>query len=207
MRTVDPVRHQEKRQDILQAAKRCFAREGLRGASMSSICAEAGVSPGHLYHYFESKDAILRAITDIVLQDVSEEFGRNLESSDALAALMSQAMRDKVNEEASGRVLVLDMLADAGRDSGLATILQEHSARMQAMLAEVLRKGQARQRIDPGLDPQTAAAVLIALVDGSKTMGVRHPGLDWDRAIDQLRTLIVRFLTPPDERLTPNPSL
>ena len=197
MRTVDPIRHAEKRQDILDAARRCFARDGLRGASMSSICAEAGISPGHLYHYFESKDAILGAITQLVLEDVSEEFGRTMESSDALATLMSEAMRDKVREDASTHILVFDMLADADRNPEIATILREHSARMQAMLAEVLHKGQGRGGIDPGLDAMAAAAVLIALVDGVKMMAVRHPGLDRRKAIETLHALILRFLTPP----------
>lgn len=62
MRTVDPVRHEERRRKILEAAKRCFARDGLWGASVSGICAEVGISPGHLYHYFKGKEAILSAI-------------------------------------------------------------------------------------------------------------------------------------------------
>ena len=199
MRTVDPVKHGEKRRDILEAARRCFARDGLRGASMSSICAEAAISPGHLYHYFDGKDAIVRAITQTVLEKVAEDFGATMESSDALAALMSQAMRDKAKEDAGGHVLVLDMLADADRNPELAAILQDHSAHMQAMLADVLRKGQARRRIDPGLDPAAAAAILIALVDGVRMMGVRHPRLDRARAIETLHVMILRFLTPPAE--------
>ncbi len=55
MRKLDPVKHEEKRREILAAAGRCFARDGFRGASISQICAEAGISSGHLYHYFASK--------------------------------------------------------------------------------------------------------------------------------------------------------
>ena len=63
MRTLNPVRHAEKRQEILDAAARCLARDGFQGASTAIICREAGISPGHLYHYFASKEEILTALT------------------------------------------------------------------------------------------------------------------------------------------------
>ncbi|EFG4742194.1 helix-turn-helix transcriptional regulator, partial [Escherichia coli] len=51
-----PEQHEGRRQEILAAAHRCFLRHGLQGASISMICKEAAMSPGHLYHYFPSKD-------------------------------------------------------------------------------------------------------------------------------------------------------
>ena len=56
------LKHGEKRQEILGAAKRTFLRSGLRGASIAAICSEAGISPGHLYHYFDSKEAVFAAL-------------------------------------------------------------------------------------------------------------------------------------------------
>ncbi len=54
----------ERRRQILAAARICFARAGFHGASMGQICAEAQMSPGALYRYFPSKDAIIEAIAD-----------------------------------------------------------------------------------------------------------------------------------------------
>ena len=44
-----PEQHEGRRQEILAAAHRCFLRHGLQGASISMICKEAAMSPGHLY--------------------------------------------------------------------------------------------------------------------------------------------------------------
>jgi multidrug efflux pump subunit AcrB len=52
------------RQRVLDAALRCFGREGSHGASMQQICAEAGVSPGALYRYFRSKDDLIVALVE-----------------------------------------------------------------------------------------------------------------------------------------------
>jgi TetR/AcrR family transcriptional repressor of uid operon len=68
MRKVDPVKHEEKRREILTAAQRCFARDGFQGASTSQTCKEAKNSPGHLYHYFASKEDIVKAIAEMRLE-------------------------------------------------------------------------------------------------------------------------------------------
>ncbi len=52
----------ERRAHILDAARTCFSRAGFHRTSMQEICAEAKMSPGGIYRYFASKDAIIEAI-------------------------------------------------------------------------------------------------------------------------------------------------
>ena len=47
-----------KRDLILEAARRLFETEGLEGASLRAIAAEAGYTPAALYFHFDSKEAI-----------------------------------------------------------------------------------------------------------------------------------------------------
>ncbi len=49
---------------ILAAAERCFVRSGFHQTSMQEICAEAGMSPGNLYRYFPSKEALIAGISE-----------------------------------------------------------------------------------------------------------------------------------------------
>ncbi len=197
MRTVNPVKHGEKRREILAAATRCFARDGLRGASISGICAEAGISPGHLYHYFASKDAILEAIVEAVLERAAEQFGQTMASSDALAALMAGMQRTKARNENGGTVLVLDMLVEAGRNPAIARLVQAHSQGIRQLLADALRAGQVRGEIDPSLEPDAAASILTGVIDSFVITAVRDPSLDPATTAELLRVLITRFLAPP----------
>lgn len=48
-----------RRQSLIEAAARVLAARGAAGASVRTICAEAGVSPGLLRHYFEGIDALI----------------------------------------------------------------------------------------------------------------------------------------------------
>jgi AcrR family transcriptional regulator len=62
----------EKRQQILDAAINLFADSGFHATSISSIAKEAGVSKGLMYNYFESKEALLYAITDEITTDIMD---------------------------------------------------------------------------------------------------------------------------------------
>src|ERR1700738_1806506 len=64
MRRANAQLQSDRRDEILAAAERCFVRSGFHGASMQDICAEAGMSPGNLYRYFPSKEALIAGICE-----------------------------------------------------------------------------------------------------------------------------------------------
>src|SRR6476660_8222675 len=111
MRTVDPTKHEEKRREILVAAARCFERSGFRGAAISAICAEAKISPGHLYHYFASKEAIVSAMAEASLANANESFREMAQACDALTALIGGLKRATRREASAARAMVLELMA------------------------------------------------------------------------------------------------
>jgi TetR/AcrR family transcriptional regulator, repressor for uid operon len=199
MRKVDPVKHEEKRREILEAAERCFVRDGFRGASISDICGEAGISPGHLYHYFASKEAIIRAMTDAGLEYATSRLSTMMQGSNAISALLSEFERSKSahGHRPASQAFIFDMLAEAVRNPAIADIVSEHSRALRSLLSAFLRDAQDRGQIDGALDPDLAAAILMSVIDGAKTLAIRDPELDMAKGIDVLKTLISRFLTPP----------
>jgi TetR/AcrR family transcriptional regulator, repressor for uid operon len=196
VRKVDPVRHEEKREEILAAAERCFARSGFHRATIAQICDEAGISPGHLYHYFASKEAIIGAIASAGLEYTKARFAEIAEDQDPIRTLVSEFERLKaLNNMKSG--VLLDVLAEAARNPAIGKILQETSEEMRRLMAEFLRRGQARGQIDPDLDADMASALLISMIDSLKTLPIRAPTTDPKRSARVLDKLITRFLSPP----------
>lgn len=61
-RVRNPVRHAQRRRQILLGAARAFARKGYQTASMDDVAQEAGLAKGHIYHYFASKEEIFTQI-------------------------------------------------------------------------------------------------------------------------------------------------
>src|SRR5882757_2617176 len=113
MRKVDRAKYDEKRQHILEAAERCFQRDGFRGASMGDICAAARMSPGHLYHYFDSKEAIIEALSELRLERETATVGELTlrPNADLIAALCEWLDRRVTDVRAHGNSIGLEMRA------------------------------------------------------------------------------------------------
>jgi TetR/AcrR family transcriptional repressor of uid operon len=127
----------------------------------------------------------------------AECFNRVVEGPDLIAALVAETELGKGKVGPKGHSLLFETMAEAGRNPAVAKILQEHSKAVRALLADVLRKGQARGLIDESLDGGVAAAILLSVVDGSKTLTIHDPKLDTKKSAGLLQLLITRFLTPP----------
>jgi AcrR family transcriptional regulator len=197
LRKVDPVKHEQKRAEILGAAIRCFIRDGFRGASTTDICAEAGISPGHLYHYFPSKVAIIEAMIDMGLARAAAHFENILAAPDVIEALLADIEESSLRFRPA-QILNLDGLAEAARNPEFAKIIERHTTAVRRMWSDFLRQAQSRGRVDPELDPEATANILIALIDGSRAMPIRDPKLDIKQSVEHLRTMLVRFLRPPE---------
>lgn len=64
--------HGEKRAQILKSAAKVFAGQGFDRASMSQLAAECGISKANIYHYYESKDALLFDLLDNYLKSLRD---------------------------------------------------------------------------------------------------------------------------------------
>jgi AcrR family transcriptional regulator len=197
LRKVDPVKHEQKRGEILGAALRCFTRDGFRGASTTDICTEAGISPGHLYHYFPSKVAIIETLIDMGLARTAARFERILAAPDVVEALLVDIEETSLRFRPA-QILNLDGLAEAARNPEFAKVIERHTTAVRRMWSDFLRRAQEQGRVDSGLDPDATANILIALIDGSRAMPIRNPKLDIGKSVEHLRTMLVRFLSPPE---------
>ncbi|MGW4716810.1 TetR/AcrR family transcriptional regulator [Nocardia sp. NPDC004260] len=67
---------ERRRQQIMDAARRCFARKGFYETSMQDVFAESGLSAGAVYRYFKSKDELITALateTTVALRIAMDE--------------------------------------------------------------------------------------------------------------------------------------
>ncbi|KYF93295.1 hypothetical protein BE20_09700 [Sorangium cellulosum] len=193
MRTVNPDQHEKKRRELLRAALRRFAAEGVQ-ASIASICAEAGVSPGHLYHYFPSKEAILEGIFQLVLDEATAHLSGDMKDARDLPALVADLYGGK------GPALLFDLLAESQRNAAIADRLRRHSAEMKQLLAGAIARGQAAGLVDDTLPAADLATMLLAVLDGSKAIRLRDPAVDRDRAREMLLALVSRVLSTSGDR-------
>ena len=94
--------HELRRDEILDIAAQCFAEKSYAAASMNDIAAAGGTSKARLYHYYESKEAILFDLLDRYTQRLLALIGQ----------VEATAQRRKLDERAALHELVRCFLAE-----------------------------------------------------------------------------------------------
>jgi AcrR family transcriptional regulator len=88
------LRRAERREQILGAATRAFARAGFTATSLDDVAAEAGITRVVLYRHFESKADMYRAVLDRACTRLTETVGTGDYGEDAIAVLVRAAAAD-----------------------------------------------------------------------------------------------------------------
>src|SRR3954466_12826446 len=131
----------DRRAEILAAAERCFVRSGFHGASMQDICAEAGMSPGNLYRYFPSKEALIAGIAERDRAEVAQEFASVDLSRGFFAVLERMAQHHSAEKPDEQVKLCTEISAEARRNPEIARILASVDADVKRWLIELLHAG------------------------------------------------------------------
>lgn len=171
------VDHKARRAELAQAAWRVVRRDGVTGASVRSVAAQAGWSPSALRHYYPTQEALLAGAMEGVSARVTERVAALVLMTDARAnaeriLLEVLPLDDERRAETevwlafSARGLV-DPELRARRDA-FDGLLADGIRRMVLALSQT---GQLR----PGLDQAVEAARLHALVDGLALHAVQRP--------------------------------
>jgi len=115
----------DRRSQILDAALVCFARRGFHQTSMHDISAEAGISVGLIYRYFENKEAVISAMADRHKKEISQMLDRARQAPtlfESLEILFTAHCCE--NEPRVISAFVVDLYAEASRNLHLAKTLR-----------------------------------------------------------------------------------
>jgi AcrR family transcriptional regulator len=197
---------ESRRRQILDASIECFAREGFHRTSMTQIIAEAGVSAGTIYLYFDSKEQIIEAIA---------EERHALESALAATALANPDTRQALHDLADGylnwlsdpieqkrRRVTVQVWAEALRSDRVASIVGDGVGQRQ-QLTDFLRERQQDGHLVHSLDPDAISRVMLSLILGFVLQQAWDPTIDVNGYRSVLDEMIDRFLLaePNPERL------
>lgn len=136
----DPERANTRRKQVLDAAESCFSRRGFHGASMAEISKAAGMSAGHIYNYFDSKDAIIAAFVMKNTERVSNLMQDLAQREDPLQSVIDNA-GEHVLESLDPKtwVMPLEIFAEASRNPAIAEMLHCADRRSRALFLTIIR--------------------------------------------------------------------
>jgi AcrR family transcriptional regulator len=174
MPKLKPDTHRARREHILNAALTCFIRGGFHATTMQSICREAGISPGALYVYFDSKEALIEGLCERDRAEFAERFAKLAEAPDFLGALAAIGEHYFVAEAPDKQRFVVEMGIESTRNSRIAEIFMGVDKYCFDSFEALFQRLKDEGRIAPRVDIPTLA----------KVFGVLGDGMFWRRAIE-----------------------
>jgi TetR/AcrR family transcriptional repressor of uid operon len=196
-----PQSRAEKRCDrihrIMDAAKNCFVLSGFRGASMQQICARARMSPGALYRYFPSKEAIIDAITEADRKDDAEIFNAMFENPDVVDGFVTAAMAHVRHMHESGNApLFAEIRAESMRNDAIDRTCQLAMKDVQQAFRAYLQSAIDRGEINPAVDLDAMLPMIVAIGEGLAINDLPAQGVSFEQVETLMRVTAEAMLRP-----------
>ena len=156
----------DKREAILRAAGKVFARNGYFNSKVSDIASEAGIADGTVYLYFKSKEEILHSFFDRAMEDFIAEGKREIENIEKADEKLRRIAHLHLEKLGADRDLAIVFQVEL---RGSTKFMQEFSAAGFAEYLEIIRQtiaeGQTQGLFRKDIHPITIAKILFGALD------------------------------------------
>ncbi|MEX2599436.1 MAG: TetR/AcrR family transcriptional regulator [Dehalococcoidia bacterium] len=182
-----------RRRQIMDAAFTCFSRKGFHPTTMQDICTEAQLSAGAVYRYFNSKEEIIESFCGEAGDQNIPYLAEAMKERDYLGLVRDLAGHyfsalDGDQAEITNRSAV-QVWAEAVVNGSIRAINARNMEATQALLRELVVKGQREGHIDRALDPDALARVMVAVYNGFVLQKALEPDTDTDAFVAALVAL------------------
>lgn len=189
---------------ILDAAERVFARAGFHAATMQDVAAEAAMSPGNLYRYFSSKDAIIAGMSERDRSLIAEDFGSLCPDNGSLLDQLEELGRKHlVRQPREKAVIAVQIWAEAARNPEMARMCADIDGTVIEGLAAAIGEAKRNGELPPRLDEHRFLLAISMMADGYFCRRAMDPNFDDAVAADTLfaamRQLAQTMLLPETE--------
>lgn len=171
------VDHEQQREKFAEAATSLIARHGLEGVTMRAVATEAGLSYGSLFHYFESKDDLLKHAIRYSTAQQTQRVNQYTSQFSGLKALEHLLCDDAIINESSrdAWVVWLTFQYKVALQSSFAELHTELIDGWLTRITELLEDAQKAGEISNKLDIDLEAMAVWAFSAGIGQLGLLHP--------------------------------
>jgi TetR/AcrR family transcriptional repressor of uid operon len=166
----------DRRTQILDAALVCFGKRGFHQASMHDISAEAGISVGLIYRYFENKEAVISAMADRHKKEIQELLERARQAPTLLESL--EILFTAHCCESEPRVIsafVVDLYAEASRNPHVADLVRDVLQTAMDGLTDLIARSPEAESATHDLKPHELSELIYAVARGMLMLDVLRP--------------------------------
>jgi AcrR family transcriptional regulator len=166
----------DRHSQILDAALVCFAKRGFHQASMHDISAEAGISVGLIYRYFENKEAVISAMADRHKEEIHDMLERARQAPtllESLEILFTAHCCEDAPQVVSA--FVVDLYAEASRNPRVADLVRDVLQTAMDGVTDLIARSPEAESAAHGLKPHELAELIFAVSRGMLMRDVLQP--------------------------------
>ncbi|GAB3888730.1 TetR/AcrR family transcriptional regulator [Microbispora bryophytorum] len=163
------VDHAARREEIVQAALRLCARDGLAGVTIGQVAQEAGVSKGLVQHYFDGKADLLRASAQILREEIERHVREAVRDARGPADTLRRVLFAIVELGVTAVVPLLAghaFLSMAVADPEIRALYRAGGDAVHREIAALLAASGAAPDGDPGAEAHALLGLARGLADG-----------------------------------------
>ncbi|GJE43004.1 TetR/AcrR family transcriptional regulator [Methylobacterium soli] len=175
-----------RREQILDAAEACFVRNGFHRTTMQDLARAAGMTAGNIYHYFESKEALVLGLAERERARGAALVSRLAGGGDRRAVLMGIINQYFVSIPREAAVLRLDLWSEATRNPAIAAMTARFDEEGRDFFIEAI----SALATAPDCDPVALFETLDGLMRGIVVNRALRPDYDPAPAAARLRGLL-----------------
>jgi TetR/AcrR family transcriptional regulator, transcriptional repressor for nem operon len=187
---------QETRQRIVDVAADLIFEHGVAHTTIEHVRAAADVSSSQLYHYFDDKPALVRAVVEHQADTiVGGQQTFDLSSLDGLRAWRDWVVEHQRELNCRGGCPIGSLGSElAETDPGARAQVAEGFKRWEAAIQSGLREMHARGRLTPDADPDTLALALLAALQGGLLLTqIKRDTKPLEAALNAMLELVARL--------------
>ena len=193
---------EQKRAEILEAARTCFTERGYHETRIDQIAERADVSKGAIYWYFEGKRELFLELLDRYIDEQAPRLataGQGAASASEAVRALLRTMSESISQTLPTIELIVEYMAHASRDEALRERFRRGDGLTRSALEPMLERG-----IQDGefrkVDVKQAADVILSVVNGVVLLKVIRPEVDLEAVWATTMELLLRGLRPDATR-------
>jgi AcrR family transcriptional regulator len=181
---------ERRKEQVLDGAAECFRLYGFHQSSMAKISASAGMSTGHIYHYFKSKEEIIIAIAEREQGIIQSLFIDKLHDcstpDEAKNIIISQSAKGaEIQKDVARAALLLEVLVEAARNEDINKVIHDLDSKVRKAVYAALGGDEPVNR--------SKMELIGAFMEGLSIRMLRNPkaGEDLD---EKMLEEVIRFI-------------
>jgi AcrR family transcriptional regulator len=185
-----------RKEQILKAANNCFTEKGFHNTSMRAIAAEAEMSLGNIYRYFENKEKLIESFVQSDEKELLEAFDL-LKVSIGFKHILKEIFKEYIQElgQRSIAALQLEFVSEALRNDEILKVISISSTSCDDKLINIFLEHENKKNYKFSLGAKFTALILLRSIEGIAIDTIIKKDFTSKEAIKLSQKLIDQLIT------------